>query len=101
MNAAPDRAHSTRLSQSGRSANNSLPITPPGVGGEGESLMTEEHGRYDRRPPPPRRRSSGPEALRDLLRRYVEDRRWDHLLAPSNSNGHRPTDRTTVRRRDG
>ena len=63
--------------------------------------MTEESGRYDRRPPQPRGRSSEPEPLSDLLRRYVEDRRWDHLLAPSSSNGHRPADRTSVRRRDG
>ena len=63
--------------------------------------MTEEHGRYHRHPPQPRSRSSEPEPLGDLLRRYVEDRRWSHLLPPSSSNGHRPADRTTVRRRDG
>lgn len=63
--------------------------------------MTEESGRYDRRPPRPRSRSSEPEPLGDLLRRYAEDRRWSHLLPPSSSNGHRPADRTTVRRRDG
>jgi hypothetical protein len=95
-----DRAPSTRLSQSRRPANNSLPTTPPGIGGEGESVMTEEHGRYNR-PPQPRGRSSEPEPLGDLLRRYVEARRWHHLLAPSTANGHRPADPTTVRRRDG
>ena len=63
--------------------------------------MTEESGRYDRRPPQPPSRSSEPEPLGELLRQYVEDRHWDHLLAPSSSNGHRPDDRTTIRRRDG
>ena len=63
--------------------------------------MTENHGRYDRRPPQPRSRSSEPEPLGHLLRRYVEDRHWEHLLAPPSSNGQRPPDTTTVRRRDG
>lgn len=63
--------------------------------------MTEERGRYNRRPPQPHRRSSEPEPLSDLLRRYTQQRRWSHLLAPPNSNGRRPTNRTTVRRRDG
>lgn len=63
--------------------------------------MTEEPGRYDRHPPQPPSRSSEPEPLGELLRQYVEDCDWDHLLAPSSSNGHQPSGRTTVRRRDG
>ena len=63
--------------------------------------MTEERGRYNRRPRHRRPRSSEPEPLGELLRRYAEERRWTHLLPPSNSNGHQPANRTTVRRRDG
>lgn len=74
---------------------------PRGVAGEGESLMTEEPGRYDRHPRQPPSRSSEPEPLGELLRQYVEDRHWDHLLTPSSSNGHQPADRTTVRHHDG
>lgn len=63
--------------------------------------MTEQHGCYDRHVSPRRRPRGEPEPLGELLRRYAEDRRWEHLLAPPRSNGHPPPDPTTVRRRDG
>lgn len=63
--------------------------------------MTEQHGRYDRRPSPRRSPQGEPEPLGELLRRYVEDRHWEHLLAPPHTNGHQPPDPTTDRRRDG